>query len=204
MLKHLPQQTFWYWLFWITYIWKTKWFWFESVLDSFIDWPLPSPAEFIPCTWSVPPSVHHLLLDASCFVFALSHYICKPLEGMDCIYQTTFFSSLALSTVLWNLCCLIAWSPGQVVLSSSSLTKFFRLAALSVFNQLLQVKYNSVWKKGRVSGVCFSMQMLFYFYIYILMTCRLNCLLYLEFNCYMTWVKFLKLRIWTPNQSELH
>lgn len=36
------------------------------------------------------------------------------------------------------------------------------------------------------------------------MTCCLNCLLYLEFNCYMNWVRLLKLEIWTPNHSELH
>lgn len=36
------------------------------------------------------------------------------------------------------------------------------------------------------------------------MTCCLNCLLYLEYNCCVTWVRLLKLEIWTPNQNELH
>lgn len=142
-----------------------------------------TPSEFIPCTSSVLPSVYHLPLYASCFGFALSDYIfVSHLRVWTVLPEYTFFSP-ALSTMLWTPCCLMTWS-GQAVLFS--LTKFFWLAALSVFNQLLQVKYNSAWKKGRVPGVCFSMQMLFYFYIYILMTCCLNCLLYLEFNCYMT------------------
>lgn len=102
--------------------------WVHSV---FFHWLTPSITSRVhslclKCT----SSVHHLLFYAGCFVFALSHNICKPLEGTDCMYQSTSFSPLHLAQ-----CCGIfaAWLLDLLVRFFSSLTTFFPVSCIECF-----------------------------------------------------------------------
>lgn len=159
--------------------------------------------EFFPCTWSTSISVSsstvHQLLSV-CPVW-LTTFV-SPVRVVTVSARVLLFFPSTYHSVVASLLLgyLISWSGPPLFFN-----QVFLLSCIECFYQLLQVKYNLVWKKEeRVPGVCFSMQILFYFYIYIFMNCCLNCLLYLEFDCYMIWVRLLKLEIWTPNHSELH
>lgn len=57
--------------------------WFESILESFLDWPLLPPMEFIPCTWSTSIwTIFHSAPVVLCLP-CLTDHICKPNEGSD-------------------------------------------------------------------------------------------------------------------------